>query len=442
MAETNSVHQTALPVASGQTSTAIPAGKFSNADKLWKWLLNDAGINWISRQTVRTWYAAAARHGGRISRDELKDLFGGRIGFFRKLFNPSQKAYVIDITEKAWDAFLGDADGDFDETKDAITCSGSASLADSLIERLTAASAMGAAQGKSLRQLFESKRIIWVDKEDASRGCRSYLKQLVRRRIQADSEVPADQKEEFTKKANEYIDNGDIVKLFQNEDLGPLPDQPGRPRPYQYLDEESMKSHFIRNIYDAYQRTEGLSGNPKARVATMYSVAGLNSFFNDGYSIKTVYEAERGMFDPDAYDTVEDIMETIRKLSRKVEEIKGRIAAGGDTRKIGELRGELEKTQELLKLSRRFFRFACIFGRTGGTNYRKAVEDRDHRVNPEKARGLTLRDWVRLFKDPEKILEMLEERPPKEPEPQQENLPPVPVEAQAGSGPAQTQSHS
>ena len=361
--------------------TAVPK---SPADRLLE-CLNKHGIYWPDRQRFDLWYKNATKD-GKISKSELKDLLGGNIDFLRRILDPSSNNYVVDITDQAWDAFIGDADGNFDEEKDSVTVN-------DLIDRIDGTSALGVAQGKNVWQMLESTKIIWVDKEFASDGVKGFLRESLMEGITKDMDLSDPERATLKNKVDGYLNNGDIVKLFQNTDL----DKGGS---YDYT--KALNGDVFKYLYDIYTNTRGIT-NDKRRVDTMYASLALNMLIGTGFSIKSSYESQRGFFDSSAYDTINGIFDKIKSLTKKIEDLDENINAEEgktikDEKAIDKLKNERDENKELLETSKNFYKFACFFCKTKGNDYNKFMKDIGH--EPKDKKVMTIVDCLNFFKDP------------------------------------------
>lgn len=441
------------------------------------------GVNWITTEEIDSWFARV-RDGG-ITFDEFKELVQGRIGFFARVFNPSTKAMIFDLTKKGWSVCAGDGNETYDSNKDAVQ-----SL-DELIERLEKTSLRGAMQGKSVWEMLETRTFVWVPVQDTSRGVKEALTALVIRKINddyqtgllGDKNLPQTKvkRDRLIETAKLYIERGEIDKLTgtpQDTPFGQMEGQPANTdldgKAYDYLN-GTADSQLVAVVKGVYSRTKDFKYGDNT--TTMYSLVALNALLSTGESLRTHYESRKtmlGIFDPDMYSTLGKISKKIKKLEANVESIEKRLKAEEakvppDSKKIEALRKELEATREALKLSRKFYAFACMLctnqaakpdnsgAMVGRDDYSSqldsVLEDEGLEVDPEKVKkeGITtLNDWVHLFRDGN-VSEILRKKPPKKEEDEQQatgvTVPattpettqpstPAPASAQPGAAPA------
>jgi hypothetical protein len=379
------------------------------ADKWWNWL-KDHGINWVDKQTVGAW--VEKNKGKNISLSAFKELVGNNIGVFTIILHPSSLKYDINFTETGWDGYIGDGDGKYNEAGDSVPM-------DKLMEKLDKTSLTAAMQNKTIWQLLESTRILWGDKIKSAESVKDDLEEFIDNRIDKDPTLKTEAKKiELKGKVRGYLDNIDSFGAdpftgrtsIKNTDLdGTLP--------YDYFGEDFEDPETLKCLGDICVLAKAWKGDAKSRANDMYALLHMRMIFGTGVSIQAVYDREAlkhpGLLPAhNTYDTVANIYDNIRTLTKKAGDLEESIKAEEDkgasknVKLYNELTESRDRNAELLRLSRKFDRFVCMFSKTGGKDYETFFAKEGYRPK-DTSKQMTLKDCLHIFSDSREIMKHL-----------------------------------
>jgi hypothetical protein len=386
--------------------SGLGSGKVYGPDKgpaeKWQNKLKQHGIN-LDMQTIIAWLA---KYKGNIGPSEFKELVGGDIKCFTIMFHPSSLKYDIKISETGWDGYFGDGNGKLDKA-DSRT-------ADELFELFDKTSAKAKAQSKTIWELLNSSKILWMDEETKIQtvvASKDYMeKDVIDKNIDNDTTLTAEQKNDLKSKVRGHLENIDDFAVnpytgriyIINSDLNG--------NPYDYFGNDPEDNETLQYLGEICQQAKTWKGDAKSRANDMWSLFHMNMIFGTGVSIQAVYDREvlkhPGLLPaPSTYDTVAKIYGNIKALKKNVENLDESIKKEKNKdlpnqKLIDKLQEERDINNELLQLSRKFEKFVCVFAETGGKDYEKFFAE-EGLMPKDMSKPMTLADCLNIFADPE-----------------------------------------